>query len=66
MRFTDLVLHAHLISNGLEAIGIIGHQHLGSHTLSNGLDPLGERLAIFCCQCIDSQGQTADGVNGDA
>ena len=48
MRFTDLVLHPHLIGDRLEAIGIIRDQHLGSHALGNGLNPLFERLAIFC------------------
>src|SRR5258708_39986584 len=46
MRFTDLVLHAYLVSDRLEAIGIIGNQHSRSHTLGDRLNPLFERLAI--------------------
>jgi hypothetical protein len=40
MRFTDLVLHAHFIRDGLEPIGIIGDQYLGSHTLGDRFNPL--------------------------
>lgn len=53
MRFTDLMLDSHLISHGLEPIGIIGHQDLGSHTLGNRLDSLLQRLDIFGWECIN-------------
>ncbi len=33
MGFTDLVVHPHLIGNSLEAVGIVGDQHIGSYTL---------------------------------
>ncbi len=41
MRFTDLVLHAYLIGDRLEPIGIIADQDSGSHTRGDGLNPLG-------------------------
>ncbi len=66
MCFTDLMLHTHLISDRIFAIGIIGDQHSRSHTLGDRLDPLGERLTLFGCQRIDGQGQAADGINGNA
>jgi hypothetical protein len=53
MRFAHLVLHAHLVSHGLEAIGIIGDQHLGSHALGNRLNPIFELLDILCWKPID-------------
>ena len=53
MCFTDLMLHAHLIGDRLEAIGIIAHQDSGSHTLGDGLNPLFERLGIFSWQRIN-------------
>ena len=66
MRFTDLMLHAHLIGDRIFAIGIIGDQHRGSHTLGNRLNPLFERLAIFRGQRIDGQGQPTDWIDRDA
>jgi hypothetical protein len=65
-RLTDLVLHTHLVSDRLEAIGIIGDQHRGSHTLGNRLDPVLERFAIFRCQRINRSGETADRIDRDA
>ncbi len=53
MLFTDLMLHTHLVSYGLEPIGIRASQHLRSHTLGNWLNPLFERLALFGGEPID-------------
>jgi hypothetical protein len=53
MRFTDLMLHTHLISDGLEAISIIGHEHLGAYALGNRQSLVFERLDIFRWECID-------------
>jgi hypothetical protein len=53
MGFTDLMLHTHLIGDRFEAIGIIGDQYLGSHTLSNRQSLVLQRLDIFGCQRIN-------------
>ena len=53
MCFTDLVLHAHLVSHSLEAISIIGHEHLGAYALGNRQSLVFERLDIFRWECID-------------
>ena len=66
MRFADLMLRAHLIGNRFEAIGIIADQHLGSHTLSNRLNPLLKCFDIFGWECIDGQGQATDRIDRDA
>jgi hypothetical protein len=47
MGFTDLMLHAHFIGNGIFAIGIITDQYKGAHTPGDRLNPLRERLDIF-------------------
>jgi len=54
------VLQAHLVINCLEAIGIIGHQNLGSHALVNRVNPVFERLDVFGCQFINREGQSSD------
>ncbi len=66
MRFTDLVLHAYLVSDRLEAIGIIGNQHSRSHTLGDRLNPLFERLAIFRGERINGQSQPTDWIDRNA
>ena len=66
MGFTHLMLHAHLIGDRLEAIGIIGDQHLSSHTLGDRLNPVFERLAIFRSQRINGQSQPTDWIDRDA
>ena len=47
MRFAHLVLHAHLISDRLEAIGIIGDKNLSVNTPGNRLNPRFEGLNIL-------------------
>src|SRR5207247_1678843 len=48
MRFTDLMLYSHRVRHGLEPISVVGDQHRRSHTLGNWLNPVLERLGIFC------------------
>jgi hypothetical protein len=47
MRFTDLVLHPHLIGHRFKTIGIVSHSDLRAHALSNRLKQWLERLDIL-------------------
>lgn len=53
MRFTDLVLHAHLISHRFEAISIIGDQYLSSYARGDRQSLVLKRLDILRCQRIN-------------
>lgn len=66
MRFTHLMLQAHLIGHRGAPIGIIGDQPLGIYALGNRLNPGLERLKIFGWQGVNRQGQPTDWVNRDA
>jgi hypothetical protein len=61
MTFAPLVQQSQLISDRLEAIGIIAHEHLGSHTGRNGVDPRFEGGSILCRHLVDGQGQSPPG-----
>jgi hypothetical protein len=52
---TDLLVQSQVIRHGLQAIGIVGHQHLrahGFHQLANLPDPeIRDRGTLFVTEC---------------
>jgi hypothetical protein len=53
MAFADLMEQPGFVSHRLEAIGIIGHEHLRSHASRNRFNPRFESLRILGCELIN-------------
>ena len=65
MALADVMSASGFITDFLERIDVIAHQHIGIHSLQDGFEPGFQLFGFFARQAIHAQGETLDGVQTD-